>query len=106
MEVTSVIIANPDGQSHSQALPQDSSPCGSIPSPSTQQANHVYMLLALGSALLLPCLRVLHTTFLYLYNALFLLAIKFPPILQNANKASMSLSKPSSKAKVLLLWYG
>lgn len=96
------MMGNPDGQSHSQALLQDSSPCGSIPSPSTQQANHVYMLLALGSALLLPCLRVLHPTFLYLENALLLLAIKFPPILQNANQALMSLSKPSSKARALL----
>ncbi|CAO2628410.1 hypothetical protein LEMLEM_LOCUS19980 [Lemmus lemmus] len=65
MEATSIIMAYPDGQCHSQALPKDSSPCGSIPSPSTQQANHVYTLLALGSALLLPCLHVLHATFLY-----------------------------------------
>lgn len=50
-------MANPEGQSHSQALLQDSSPYGFIPSPSTQQANHMYMLLALGSALLFPCLR-------------------------------------------------
>lgn len=40
------------------------SPCGSIPSPSTQWVNHMYMLLTLGSALMFPCLRVLHATFL------------------------------------------
>lgn len=90
------MTVNPDGQRHSQALPRDPSPCGSIPSPSTRQASHMYMLLALGSALLFPCLLVLHPTFLYLENALLLLAIKFPPILQNANQALMSLSKPAS----------